>query len=162
MRERHDSAKRSNGHVIIDIENYIPFFFSVINNAISRSASKLYREQFNIGIVDWRVLSMLAIEPSIPATRICEVISLDKGAASRSLKVLDEKGFLIHRPIADDLRKKAWQLSDRGYNLHDQIMQIALERETELIEGIALEDVATFIKVARAMLANTIRMDAQE
>ena len=73
----------------LDIHRYAPFLLNAVNGAWQRKSAAIYREKFGIGIVDWRVLSMLMIEPRITANRICEAIRIDKAAASRSLKVLD-------------------------------------------------------------------------
>ncbi|NOX73695.1 MAG: hypothetical protein GXP03_08785, partial [Alphaproteobacteria bacterium] len=64
-----DPTKEYQGRRIIDISTYTPYFLSAVNNALSRGASKRYLKMFGIGIVEWRTISMLAIEPDIPASR---------------------------------------------------------------------------------------------
>lgn len=142
------------GIEILDITNYTPFFLSSINNALSRGASSLYRERFGIGISEWRTVSMLAIEPDITAARVCEVINLDKAAASRALATLDELGFLDSEVSETDPRKKRWRLNRKGYALHDAIMRIALAREETLLEGVDPQDLEAAIRVMRLMLKN--------
>ncbi|MGV2071176.1 MULTISPECIES: MarR family winged helix-turn-helix transcriptional regulator [Rhizobium/Agrobacterium group] len=142
------------GVEILDISNYTPFFLSSINNALSRGASSVYRERFGIGISEWRAVSMLAIEPNITAGRICDVINLDKAAASRALATLDEQGYLDSEVSETDPRKKRWRLNQRGYDLHEEIMRIALAREETLIEGADPQDLEATIRVMRIMLKN--------
>ncbi len=79
------------GTEIVDIANYAPFLLNAVSNAWGRKTSTIYRRDFGLGITDWRVISMLNIEPGITASRICDVIRLDKAAASRSLKTLMQK-----------------------------------------------------------------------
>ena len=71
------------GRRVIDIDTYVPYFLIAVNNALSRGASARYLREFGVGVTEWRVLSWLATEPGIPASRICEVIALDKAAAKR-------------------------------------------------------------------------------
>lgn len=152
-------TKLRDGRPIVDIENYTPYFLSSVNNALSRGASQTYLERFGIGIVDWRVISMLAIEPWIPASRICSVVQLDKGATSRSLVKLVETGFLDHEASEQDVRRKTYALNDKGYALHDEILAIALERERALIRDVEPEDLEAFLRVMRLMKRNLQDMD---
>lgn len=148
------STKEVAGRQVVDIETYIPFFLSTINNALSRGASQVYRDRYGIGIVEWRVISMLAIEANIPAVRICEVISTDKGQVSRALVRLSQAGLVSSEVTSADVRKKNWKLTDKGYDLHDQILAVALLREEAMIDGCTPEDLEAFLRVMRLMSRN--------
>ena len=87
------STKPNGDREVVHLENYIPYLLSSTNNALSSGASLHYLAHFGLGIVEWRVISMLAIEPHIMASRICEVVALDKAATSRALRRLHEKVF---------------------------------------------------------------------
>jgi DNA-binding MarR family transcriptional regulator len=147
-------TKDQAGRTVVDPTSYIPYFFAAINNALSRGASRLYLQTFDIGIAEWRVISMLAIEPRIPAQRICEVISLDKAATSRSLSRLQELGYMGFKASDRDSRRKIWWLNARGYSLHDKILAVALEREKKLIQGVEPCDLEVFLNVMRIMRKN--------
>jgi DNA-binding MarR family transcriptional regulator len=142
------------GHRVIDINTYIPYFLSSVNNALSSGASAQYLRDYGIGIVDWRVISMLAIEPGIPASRICSVVSLDKGATSRSLAKLAEVGMVTFETFENDPRRRKWTLSEAGYDIHDTILAAALERERKLIAGVDPDDLEAFLRVIRIMRRN--------
>jgi len=147
-------AKMQDGRLIINISSYIPFYLLVLNNALSRGSSQYYIETFGIGIVEWRVISMLAIEPHIPASRICQVLSLDKASTSRALKRLHEAGYLDFEASKADARRKIWWLNEAGYNLHDKLITVALKREGKLIKGIDPDDIEVLLKVMRKMKDN--------
>ncbi|RPE72147.1 DNA-binding MarR family transcriptional regulator [Pacificibacter maritimus] len=143
---------------VIDLGTYIPGFLSSINNALSRGASQRYRAQFGIGIVEWRVMSMLAIEPNIPAVHISDAISTDKGQVSRALQKLCDAKLAESKVVSADVRKKNWWLNDAGYTMHERILKIALERERQLITGCTPEDIEAFLRVARLMGQNLSKM----
>ncbi|MBT3701655.1 MAG: winged helix-turn-helix transcriptional regulator [Alphaproteobacteria bacterium] len=159
---RSSPTKDHKGRAVVDPGSYIPYFFAAINNALSRGASRLYLQAFDIGIAEWRVISMLAIEPRIPAQRICEVISLDKAATSRSLSRLRELGYLEFKASDRDNRRKIWWLNARGYGLHDKILAVALERERNLIQGVEPDDLEVFLKVMRMMRQNVDRLGGED
>lgn len=148
------STREQDGRAVIDIDQYVPYFLEAVNNSLSRGASRLYLKRFGIGIVEWRIVSMLAIEPDIAAARICEVISLDKGAVSRGLESLDRLELLACRSLTSDPRRKIWRLSRKGYTLHDQIIAVALDREARLLHGVDTKDLEAFLRVMRVMRKN--------
>lgn len=150
-------TRERDGVAILDIDHYAPFLFSAVSNAWGRRTSMIYRRDFGLGIVDWRVISMLNIEPGIMASRICDVIHLDKAAVSRSLKQLSEKGLLRFEQPSKDPRKRLWWLSEQGLATHDALLRVALACEAELVEGVPSEDLETFLRVMRRMLENMNR-----
>src|SRR5258708_10049605 len=63
----------------LDLERYVPAFVTFIANKLSRSATAFYQRRFGVNVTEWRMMSLLAIEPGITASRICYVIGFDKG-----------------------------------------------------------------------------------
>lgn len=151
-------TKEFGGRQIVDIFCYTPYFLSAVNNALSRGASQRYLRMFGIGIVEWRVVSMLAIEPDIPASRICDVVALDKSGTSRALSRLAEMGAVSFEASPSDPRRKIWRLNAKGYDLHDRVLVAALERERKLIDGVEPADLEIFLKVIRIMRENVYRL----
>ena len=146
--------KLRNDATILDIDHYAPFLLNAVSNAWQRKSSAIYREQFDLGITEWRVIAMLNIEPQITANRVCEVIRLDKAAVSRSLRLLTERDLVKFETSPTDPRKRRWQLSREGLKVHDQLLEQALNCEEVLIGDIDSEDLETFYKVMRQMLQN--------
>ncbi len=147
-------TREREGVAILDIDHYAPFLFSAVSNAWGRKTSMIYRRDFGLGIVDWRVISMLNIEPGIMASRICDVIHLDKAAVSRSLKQLSQKGLLRYEQPSKDPRKRLWWLSEQGLETHDALLRVALACESDLVAGVPAQELDTFLRVMRQMLAN--------
>jgi len=148
------STEDRDGQTIINIKSYIPFYLLVLNNALSRGSSQFYFDTFGIGIVEWRVISMLAIEPHIPASRICHVLSLDKASTSRALKSLQGLGYLDFETSKTDPRRRIWWLNEKGYDLHDKIIVVALKRENNLIKGVDPDDLEVLLRVLKIIKNN--------
>lgn len=139
---------------VLNLDEYTPFFLAAVNNKLSSGASSIYRKKYNVGIVEWRVISMVAIEHGVNAQRICDKIGLDKGATSKALKSLLNSGYLQCVASESDKRLRKWWLNEKGFELHDKILTIAIEREKQLISGIAEKDMKTFRKVMIKMRNN--------
>ncbi|WP_417210445.1 MarR family winged helix-turn-helix transcriptional regulator [Antarctobacter sp.] len=147
-------TKLRSGVKILDIDHYAPFLLNAVSNAWQRKTSAMYRKEFDLGIVEWRVIAMLNIEPEITAHRICEVIRLDKAAVSRSLKLLNQRGLVGFEALTSDPRKRRWWLTESGRAIHAEIMEIALRSEGEMLAGVPPEDLEVFLAVIRRMLTN--------
>jgi DNA-binding MarR family transcriptional regulator len=117
----------------LDLDNYVPAFLTFLANKLSSGASAIYRRRFGIGITDWRVMALLAIEPWSPAGRICEVIGLDKAAVSRSVRDMAALGLVETQVQECDQRRQFIALTRKGIAMHDAIVDIALERERLLV-----------------------------
>lgn len=125
------------GHEVLDLDRYIPFLVSAIGNKWSRSSSRIYRETFGVGVTEWRVMAMLAIEPRITAYRICQVIGLDKAAASRALGALEREGYVRSHQDDPALRRKLVELTGAGWEMHGRIIRMAHEREAALVSALS-------------------------
>ncbi|MGL1922003.1 MAG: MarR family winged helix-turn-helix transcriptional regulator [Hyphomicrobiales bacterium] len=152
------STQKYGDRDVLNLDNYIPFYLASVNNKLASGASSIYREKFDIGIVEWRVISMLAIEHGINAQRICDKIGLDKGATSKALKTLFANGKLHCIASKSDQRQRTWWLNDKGFELHDQIISIALEREKKLTENISPDDLNAFHRTMKLMKDNLKNM----
>lgn len=52
---------------ILDTSRYAPFLLNAVSSAWGRRASTIYRSDFGLGLVEWRVIAMLNFEPGITA-----------------------------------------------------------------------------------------------
>lgn len=152
------SNTRGAGRAVLDLGNYTPALLAIITNRLSRGASARYFEEFGVGIVEWRVLSTLAIETDIPASRVTEVTGTDKSAVSRALTKLSAGKLAVFEASKSDPRRKSWRLTAKGTALHDRMIVVALEREKTLLTGLTGAEVKTFIKIARKMVENSRKL----
>ncbi len=155
------STRKLGGRDVLNLDRYIPFFLTSLTNKWSSGASKKFIEEFHIGIVDWRVIAMLAVEPNITANRVCQVIGLDKGAVSRCFRHLDKSKIISIKADPTDARLKNVQLTAKGLKLHDQIMKIALEREQNLLAGLTEAELNTLINLLNKLQANIGNLNAE-
>ena len=117
----------------LDLGRYVPGLLTILANKLSRGASAIYQREFGVSVTEWRIMSQLAIEPGIPASRICQVIGFDKGPVSRSLATMERKGILTIEVDQADARRRVIALTEAGRALHDRVIVVALERERRLL-----------------------------
>ncbi|WP_407520104.1 MarR family winged helix-turn-helix transcriptional regulator [Methylobacterium oryzisoli] len=138
----------------LDLDRYVPALLTFVANKLSRSANTTYQRRFGVNVTEWRILSLLALEPGIPAARICHVIGFDKGPVSRTLAAMERRGLVDTAEDPGDARRRLIRLTEAGAALHDRIIVVALERERRLLACLDAEQQATLIGLLNRLHAN--------
>jgi len=136
----------------LDLDRYVPGLLVWLSNKMSASASQLYRERFDLGVTDWRVLAYIYIYPWSTGAQVCLLIGLDKAAVSRSLGYMDERGLLKSRPSGK--RKVEYAVTAEGRRLYEKIVKVALARERALLTGYSEKERDLLIQFLHRLLDN--------
>jgi DNA-binding MarR family transcriptional regulator len=137
---------------VLDLERYVPGLLVFLSNKLASGASTVYRRLFGIGITEWRVISMLAVEPNITAQRICQVIGLDKAIVSRTIRTLEEQSYVSAHPDKTHGRRITLALTAKGWHLHDEVYKVAIERERILLGDLSDAERERLILLLRNLL----------
>jgi DNA-binding MarR family transcriptional regulator len=140
--------------LLLDLDRYVPAFITFIANKLSNSATVFYQKNFGVNVTEWRIMSLLAIEPGIPASRICHVIGFDKGPVSRTLSLLQKRGLVTIRTAPDDGRTHSISLTAKGRATHDKVIVAALERERRLLSVLRKDEREVLIDLLRRVHGN--------
>ncbi|MFK4512150.1 MarR family transcriptional regulator [Bradyrhizobium daqingense] len=138
----------------LDLDRYVPAFVTFIANKLSNSATAFYQREFGVNVTEWRIMSLLAIEPGIPASRICQVIGFDKGPVSRTLAGLEKRGLVAIRTDPNDGRTHSISLTAKGRTTHDKVIAAALERERRLLSCLSKDEREVLIDLLRRLHEN--------
>jgi len=131
----------------LDLNDHIATKIAIFANRLSRAASRFYRERYGIGVVEWRLMMFIGRTSETRANHICDATDLDKGAVSRSLRVLQGMGIVSVREDGADSRRHNVALTAKGRALHDRMVPLALERQRELVAGLTAHEVETFTRL---------------
>ena len=152
-RSRQKPALAQDGPTL-DLDRYVPAFITFIANKLSNSATALYQRQFGVNVTEWRIMSLLAIEPGIQASRICHVIGFNKGPVSRTLSTMQKRGLVAIRTAPDDGRTHSISLTAKGRATHDKVIVAALERERRLLSCLRKDEREVLIDLLRRVHGN--------
>ncbi len=136
----------------IDLNEYFPFFLGAISNRWTNTSSRLYLDQFGIGIGEWRVLSSIRSLGQASSQEIVGLISMDAGAVSRSVAKLESGGFV--EPVQGKFagRTKPYTLTDAGADLHGRISDVALQREGLMLSGLNPDERTELLRLMRKIM----------
>jgi DNA-binding MarR family transcriptional regulator len=115
------------------LNSFIPYRMVNLATSISNACSKIYKDEFDITVPEWRILARLAEHDKLNAKDIGHVTFMDKSKVSRAVKTLEEKGYLRKEKNESDNRASYLSLTSVGQTLYSQIAPKALEWEKELI-----------------------------
>ena len=138
----------------LDLERYVPAFVTFIANKLSRSATAFYQKRFGVNVTEWRIMSLLAIEPGITASRICHVIGFDKGPVSRTLTIMQNRDLITIKTDPRDGRSHSISLTPKGRQIHDAVIVAALERERRLLACLRKDEREVLIDLLRRVHSN--------
>jgi DNA-binding MarR family transcriptional regulator len=151
---RKPSVERTTDGPTIDLDRYVPAFVTFIANKLSNSATSVYQRNFGINVTEWRIMTQLALEPGIPASRICQVIGFNKGPISRTLAVMQKRGLITIRTDPNDGRTHSIALTAKGRGIHDKVIVVALEREKRLLSCLKADEREMLIELLRRLHNN--------
>lgn len=143
----------------LDLARYTPALVTFLVNKISTGSTQIYSELFDISVTEWRIVSLLAVEHPIVAKRVSEVIGLDKATVSRSINRLEKEGYLCLSTDENDRRATFVELSEKGINLHNQVIDIALDREQEMLKPLTKDEIEQFILILNKLNQNIAAMN---
>ena len=148
------SLQASPGGPVLDLNRYVTGLLTLIASNLSGGASSAYLSLYAVGIETWRVMVMLAIEGRVTAQRIVQLLDADKGAISRTLKTMQERGLVKFEPDESDGRLRHFVFTPEGRLLHDRILRLALVREAAAISVLSDQEVETLRDLLRRVYVN--------
>jgi DNA-binding MarR family transcriptional regulator len=148
------------GPRVLDLDRYTVAYMVWTANKLSRGASQTYLKLFGVGVEVWRCLVLLAIHGSITAQQVSQVMGMDKGAVSRCFKILQAKALIVMGLNTADGRVRIATLTAKGRALHDQILEIALERERALLAVLNASERDTLLRLLKRVHENLPAVEA--
>lgn len=137
------------------LENFLPYRLSILSNTVSGTIAAAYDKRFDLSIPEWRVMAVLGRAPGLSAVEVAERTLMDKVAVSRAVAKL-LKTERITRQFADqDKRRSILQLSEKGYEVYNQVAPLALKMEADLLKGFTEDEITTLNVLLDRLLART-------
>lgn len=147
-------ARTPRNRGVIDLERYAPAYLTFVANKLGRGASRNYLRVFDVGVETWRCLVLLAIHTSITAQELSQVLGMDKASVSRCFKGLQAKRLITMGLDEADGRVRIATLTPAGRALHDEIRDMALERERALLAVLSESERDTLLRLLKRLHEN--------
>jgi len=145
--------------LLTDFERSVAFLVTSLANKLANASSKRWRRKFGIGLMEWRVLALLRVEPEATPGRVAQVAGVDKSVVSRAVTTLEDRGLIGVSGEAQTGRQTRLKLTPAGAAVHDEGIVLSLKAEAELLHGFSDEDRAAVVALLKRLGANFPRVE---
>ncbi|MDE2498038.1 MAG: MarR family transcriptional regulator [Xanthomonadaceae bacterium] len=142
-------------HAPIELEKFVPYQLSIVSNTVSEEIAREYRERFDLGTTEWRVMAVLARYDGegLSARAVARLTAMDKVAISRALARLVADGRVLRRTHAGDKRRSVLRLSAEGWRIHDVVAPLARQHERAFLERLDADEQRWLARILEKLLA---------
>lgn len=133
------------------LTEYWPFYLCGIANAWTSSSSRIYRREFGLGVVEWRVLAALSASGHARSLDIANISGVDAAAVSRAVVKLEQQGLVS--PVAGKFsgRTRPIELTDAGRAMFQRINEIAAKRQDAMLAEMDANERAELLRLLRKL-----------
>ena len=146
----------------LERDDNLSFLLISTANKLVAGASLVYKRHFGIGIMEWRVLALIAAEPGITAKTIGVLSGVDKAAVSRAAAALNRRGHIVMAKDKNDNRASRLGLTTAGRNLHSKVIKVSLERDRLLSEALTAQEHDVLFALLRRLVTRVPLVNACE
>ncbi|MFN3473682.1 MAG: MarR family winged helix-turn-helix transcriptional regulator [Blastomonas sp.] len=134
------------------LADFMPYRISITSNAISDLIAREYRSRFGLKIAEWRVMAVLGDVGEATQRELVAATRMDKVAVNRATKALGERALIQRAPNISDGRSHHLALTDTGRALYAEIMPLAMQMETQVIQVLDPREQADFSAMLTKLL----------
>lgn len=129
-----------------------------LSNTLGLYSSRRYRDQFDVTLPEWRVLSIIAVMETTSARDVSRALATDKAWVGLTVQKLERRDFVRRVPDQQDGRRTLVSLTRQGKEIHDAIMANARRRQRRLLGTLDEKDAETLIASLDRLQAEADRM----
>lgn len=128
-------------------------FFSSLRSIIKKMHQIGDREmkRYGIGYAEMRILLFCLAKEYCRQEELAFAMGIDRTNVGRSLKKLEDLGYVVREKDPHDARAFIIRLSKKGRGLHDRLLKIKKDIESTVTKGIPSSDVQAVSTLLEAM-----------
>ena len=130
----------SSGRNDLKLNSFLPYVLNNLAERVSAGLSRIYADEYQLSIPEWRVIAVLARHAGLSARDVAELTSMDAVAVSRAVSRLLGSGRIRRDVSKSDRRRSVLRLSRRGIAVYRAVAPLALDYERELLEGMSADE----------------------
>lgn len=144
------------------IRDLLSYRIHRLANALSRGAARRYRRDFDVSLMEWRILALLGGFAPLTLGDLARESGLDKAQASRAVKALVTRGLVEREAGQDDAREVTLRLSTEGARVQEGLMGAARERDAAFRAALPQGTLAALEEAIRLLQAEARRQTPRD
>lgn len=142
----------------INIDRHATAQINMLANKLMLKSSAAYMQNFGIGMMEWRVISVLSSSQNSSLQSVSDILGLDKAAVSRTVKKLEEKKYISVGGDNTDKRVYVINLTESGQELYEVAADFAIDREKQLLENLTDDEKDQLFRILKTLRAKVDEM----
>jgi DNA-binding MarR family transcriptional regulator len=110
-----------------DLNAFLPYRLLAVANRDSRNLAKRYGLEFDVSVVEWRILVHLSYSGEVSVRDIEARVDMERPKISRAVSRLVEAGYISKEVDGGDRRLLSLTLTAEGRKLVRKLLPIAIE-----------------------------------
>jgi DNA-binding MarR family transcriptional regulator len=123
------------------VNRFLAAYIMGVANRLANGASSYYRTHFNLGMSEWRAMMAIGATAESIVREVAEMADLDYAAASKSVRVLEQRGFVSVEQTSGRGRAAIVRLTPEGAVVYKKLQDAARRRQTKLIDAFEADEV---------------------
>jgi DNA-binding MarR family transcriptional regulator len=144
-----------------EVNRYIAAYIMGIANRLASGASNHYRKNFAMGMSEWRAMMAIGLSRHRIVREVAEMADLDYAAASKSLKLLQQRGLVDVEPTRRRGRAAIASLTPEGLQVYRQLRDSARRRQQRLLAAFTPAEVDLLWSLLRRVEQQVPHMNAE-
>jgi DNA-binding MarR family transcriptional regulator len=144
-----------------EVNRYLAAYIMGVANRLANGASNHYRKRFGMGMSEWRAMMAIGTSSHRIVREVAEMADLDYAAASKSLKVLAERGLVEIEQTQRRGRAAIASLTPEGLEVYRRLRESARKRQARLLATFSAEEVQALWSLLRRIEAQVPNMNAE-
>jgi DNA-binding MarR family transcriptional regulator len=143
-----------------EVNRYLAAYIMGVANRLANGASNHYRSRFNMGMSEWRAMMAIGTSSHRIVREVAEMADLDYAAASKSLKLLQQRGLVAIEQTQRRGRAAIASLTPDGLVVYKQLRDSARRRQQRLVAAFTRDEVDTLWSLLRRVEQAVPHMNA--
>lgn len=144
------------------VNRYIAAYIMGVANRLASGASNHYRKNFNLGMPEWRTMMAIGTSSHRIVREISERADIDYAAASKSLRVLEERGLVAIEQTNRRGRAALARLTPEGLLIYQKLRESARKRQRRLVSSFTPAEIEQLWSLLRRIEAQVSYMNADD
>jgi DNA-binding MarR family transcriptional regulator len=146
---------------LLKLEDFLPYRLNVCATLVTQALSRIYSEQYKIGVPEWRVLVTLGQFGMMTAKAIGIHSHMHKTKVSRAVALLERRKWVVRRANRTDLREAFLSLTPSGRQTYDELAPIALNFARQLLQTVDAADRAALDRAVKKLTERSAQLTVE-
>lgn len=143
------------------VNRYLAAYIMGVANRLANGASNHYRTHFSLGMSEWRAMMAIGGQAELIVRQVAELADLDYAAASKSVRVLQDRGFVSVEQTSRRGRAAVVRVTPEGAATYKKLRDAAVLRQKRLTSTFSADELATLWALLRRVEQQVPYMNAE-